>query len=207
MYETITSPFQIHWIYDSFTHYWCSSATFVIFSFSTTSHSSCSCKCVSVKEMQLTHRGRGKSATIWQTTFSNAFSWMKMYEFRLRFPWIFFPKIQINNIPALIQIMAWRWPRDKPLFEQMMISLLTHVCVTRPQCVHRWAKGCTVKTPYNTAPYITGSNIARFGHGSQNLWSKLWIPIVKSAPVRVIFTWKSVPMKSIHGSSDIYLGT
>ena len=65
----------------------------------------------------------------------------------------------------------------------------------------------TVGTPYNTAPYITGSNIARLGHGSQNSWSKLWIPIVKSAPVRVIFTWKSVPKKSIHGSSDIYLGT
>ena len=65
----------------------------------------------------------------------------------------------------------------------------------------------TVETPYNTAPYITGSNIARLGHGSQNSWSKLWIPIVKSAPVRVIFTWKSVPKKSIHGSSDIYLGT
>ena len=66
---------------------------------------------------------------------------------------------------------------------------------------------CTVETPYNTAPYITGSNIARLGHGSQNSWSKMWIPIVKSAPVRVIFTWKSVPKKSIHGSSDIYLGT
>ena len=65
----------------------------------------------------------------------------------------------------------------------------------------------TVGTPYNTAPYITGSNIARLGHGSQNSWSKLWIPFVKSAPVRVIFTWKSVPKKSIHGSSDIYLGT
>ena len=26
----------------------------------------------------------------------------------------------------------------------------------------------TVETPYNTAPYITGSNIARLGHGSQN---------------------------------------
>ena len=65
----------------------------------------------------------------------------------------------------------------------------------------------TVGTPYNTAPYITGSNIARLGHGSQNSWSKLWIPIVKSAPVRAIFTWKSVLKKSIRGSSDIYLGT
>ena len=58
----------------------------------------------------------------------------------------------------------------------------------------------TVGTPYNTTPYITGSNIARLGHGSQNSWTKLWIPIVKSAPVRVIFTWKSVPKKSIHCS-------
>ena len=65
----------------------------------------------------------------------------------------------------------------------------------------------TVGTPYNTAPYITGSNIAGLGHGSQNSWSKLWIPIVKSVPVRVIFTWKSVPKKSTNGSSDIYLGT
>ena len=69
-----------------------------------------------------------------------------------------------------------------------------------------WRQSDTVETPYNTVPYITGSNIARLGHGSQNSWSKLWIPIVKSAPVRVIFTWKSVPTKSIHGSSDIYLG-
>ena len=65
----------------------------------------------------------------------------------------------------------------------------------------------TVETPYNTVPYITGSNIARLGHGSQNSWSKLWIPIMKSAPVRVIFMWKSVPKKSIHGSSDIFMGT
>ena len=33
----------------------------------------------------LTHRGRDKMAAISQTTFSNAFSWMKNYEFRLRF--------------------------------------------------------------------------------------------------------------------------
>ena len=66
--------------------------------------------------------------------------------------------------------------------------------------------GTTVGTPYNMAPYITGSTIARLGHGSQNSWSKLWIPVVESAPVRVIFAWKSVPKKRIHGSSDIYLG-
>ena len=47
----------------------------------------------------------------------------------------FFPKGQINNIPALVQIMAWRRPGDKPLSEPMMVSLLMHICVTRPQWV------------------------------------------------------------------------
>ena len=45
----------------------------------------------------------------------------------------FIPKVSINNIPALIQIMAWRRPGDKPLSEPMMVSLPAHICVTRPQ--------------------------------------------------------------------------
>ena len=32
----------------------------------------------------------------------------------------FIPKGPINNIPALVQIMAWRQPGDKPLSEPMM---------------------------------------------------------------------------------------
>ena len=47
----------------------------------------------------------------------------------------FVPKGPINNIPALVQIIAWRRPGDKPLSEAMMVSLLTHICVTRPQWV------------------------------------------------------------------------
>ena len=48
----------------------------------------------------------------------------------------FVPKGQINNIPALVQIMAWHRSGDKPLYEPMMVSLLTHICVTRPQWVN-----------------------------------------------------------------------
>ena len=48
----------------------------------------------------------------------------------------FVPKGPIDNIPALVQIMAWRRPGDKPLSEPMMVSLLTHMCVTRPQWVN-----------------------------------------------------------------------
>ena len=48
----------------------------------------------------------------------------------------FVPKSAIDNIPALFQIMAWRRPGDKPLSEAMMVSLLTHICVARPQWVN-----------------------------------------------------------------------
>ena len=47
----------------------------------------------------------------------------------------FVPKGPINNIQALVQIMAWRRPGDKPLFEPMMVILLAHICVTQPQWV------------------------------------------------------------------------
>ena len=42
----------------------------------------------------------------------------------------------INNILTLFQIMAWRRPGDKPLSKTMMVTLLTHICVTRPQWVN-----------------------------------------------------------------------
>ena len=41
----------------------------------------------------------------------------------------------INNIPTLDQIMAWRRPGVKPLSEPMVVSLPTHICVSRPQWV------------------------------------------------------------------------
>ena len=80
---------------------------------------------------ELTHWGRDKMAAVFQTTLSNAFSWMKMLYFWLNF----------TGFPALIQIMAWRRSGDKPLSEPMMGRLPTHICVTRPQWVkgkHQW---------------------------------------------------------------------
>ena len=53
----------------------------------------------------------------------------------IKFSLKFVPKGPIHNIPALVQIMAWRRPGDKPLSEPMVVSLLTHICVTRPQWV------------------------------------------------------------------------
>ena len=48
---------------------------------------------------------------------------------------MFVTKGSINNIPALVRIMSWRRPGNKPLSEPMMVSLLTQICDTRP----RWA--------------------------------------------------------------------
>ena len=41
----------------------------------------------------------------------------------------------MNNIPALVKIMAWHRPGEKPLSESKMVSLLTHICIARPQWV------------------------------------------------------------------------
>ena len=82
------------------------------------------------------HWSWDKMAISLQTTYSNAFSWMKMYEFPIKISLKFVPKGSINNIPALVQIMAWRWPGDKPLSEAMMVRLLMHICVIQPQWVN-----------------------------------------------------------------------
>ena len=44
----------------------------------------------------LTHWSRDKMTAIFQTTFSNTFSWMKIYKLRLRFHWRLFPRIQLT---------------------------------------------------------------------------------------------------------------
>ena len=47
-----------------------------------------------------------------------------------------FTDVPINYIPALVQIMAWRRPGDKPLSEPMLLILLMDICVTRHQWVN-----------------------------------------------------------------------
>ena len=65
----------------------------------------------------------------------------------------FVPKVPINNIPALVQIMAWRRPGDKPLSEPMMVVLPTQICVTRPQWVKGRVNGLAPKTKQPTWYY------------------------------------------------------
>ena len=48
----------------------------------------------------------------------------------------FVRKGPIDNIPALVQIMAWHQPGDKVLSEAIMVRSQTHICVPRPQWVN-----------------------------------------------------------------------
>ena len=56
--------------------------------------------------------GRGEIVTISPTTFSNAFSWMKMYEFRLRFHWKLFLSFELTILQHMFRkwLDAWSAP-------------------------------------------------------------------------------------------------
>ena len=63
----------------------------------------------------------------------------------------FVPMGPINNTPTLVQVMAWRRLGDKPLSEQMMVRLPTHICVTRPQwfnCLCRLNNEKNITVPF-----------------------------------------------------------
>ena len=49
----------------------------------------------------------------------------------------FIPNGPLNNILALVQIMAWRRPGNKALSELLVIIYLKHICVTR----HKYGLG------------------------------------------------------------------
>ena len=53
--------------------------------------------------------------------------------FSIKIPLMYDPRGPINNISTLVQMMALRRKSDKSLPEPMLVSLLTHICDTRPQ--------------------------------------------------------------------------
>ena len=65
-----------------------------------------------------------KMVDISQMTFSNAFSWMNKFVFRLEFHWSLSWRVPIDNKSALVQVMAWRLLGAKPLHEAMLIQFI-----------------------------------------------------------------------------------
>ena len=85
--------------------------------------------------LTLTYWGQDKMVALSQTILSIAFFVNENVRISIKFSLKFVPKGPISKIPALVQIMAWHRPGDKPLPEPVMVSLLTHICVTRPQII------------------------------------------------------------------------
>ena len=90
---------------------------------------------ITVNTLRPRQNGRHFPDDIYKSIFLN-----ENAQISIKFSLKFVPRGPINNIPALVQIMAWRRLSDKPLSEPMMTSVLTHLCVTRPQWVKRTAK-------------------------------------------------------------------
>ena len=93
----------------------------------------------------------------------------------------FVPKGLINNIPALVLIMAWRPPGDKPLSEPMLVRSLTHICVTRPQ----WVNSLTYSVLIVTLRIIDSSTTFR--------------PIIFQ-----VLSWWNIMMKMCPSSFELY---
>ena len=88
----------------------------------------------------LTHWGRDNMAAIFRMSFWNGFSWMKIYEFRLKFHWSLFLGVQLtifqhwfrtsDNGSALTRQQIIIWTND--------VRLSMHICITQPQWVKWW---------------------------------------------------------------------
>ena len=111
----------------------------------------------SLKKIRLKMRprqnGRHFPDDIFKWIFLNENIWIS-----IKISLTFIPRGPINNIPTLVQVMAWCQPGDKPLSEPMVVNLLTHICVTRPQWVT-----CTITIHYcimePIAVYIIGNYV------------------------------------------------
>ena len=132
----------------------------------------------------LTHWGRDKmdADDILKCIFLNENAWIPIM-ISLKFV----PKDPINNIPALVQIMAWCRPGDKPLSEVMMISLLMHICVTRPQ----WSEGYPPVDSSHQRPLMLNVDVS-CGECSKKSVNKL--PICRRNPMGQLSWWISIPL-------------
>ena len=93
---------------------------------------------------------------------------MKLYEFRLKFHWSLFLRVhkQYSNIGSDNGLA----PGDKPLTEPKMVSLVTHIRITRPQ----WVNLCGAVPVYACVCYHFDTQFPRM------LWRQIDCTITKS---------------------------
>ena len=132
------------------------------------------------------HHGRRFPEDIFKRILLNENVWVS-----IKISLQFVPKGSISNIPALVQIMAWRRPSDKPLSEPMVVNLLMHKCVTRPQWVlivclgYYWLRharclcSATINGfPYTFSPIPFYSNECRGFSGLNAIFFRSWFVLM-----------------------------
>ena len=71
----------------------------------------------------------------------------------------------------MVQIMARRRPGDKPSSEPMMFSLLTHICVTRPQRVKHFDVDIMINFSWHLSKSIS---VGIYPYLKMFVWSGSW---------------------------------
>ena len=112
-----------------------------------------SCCCWSINTLRPRQNGRRFADDTFKRIFLNG-----NVRISIKISLKFVTKGPINNIPALVQIMVWCRPGDKPLSEPMLVSLPTHICVTRPH----WVKAVSVFLWQNVGTKYTLWGVRKF---------------------------------------------
>ena len=131
-----------------------------------------------------------------QITFSNVISWMKIITIWFKFHRFFFPVGQVDNMGALIQVMAWHWLANKSLSEPVMSRSLRPYGVISQQWVNSLAHEIYGRVNFNLqTPFTDWMNTScKMGdchkiHGlfNNNLGYGVVLWLVSSIKPNVIF--------------------
>ena len=105
-------------------------------------HSSCFLVlCCDLVPVHLTQWGWDKMAAILQTTFSNAFSWMKITISLLEFHWNMFPGVQLSICHHWFRWWLGAKKVTGHYLNQWQPSILMHIWVTQPQWIDQSLQG------------------------------------------------------------------
>ena len=122
----------------------------------------------SIDTLRPRQNGRFFPDDIFECIFLNENVWIS-----LKISLKFVPKVPINNIPVLDLIMTCRRPGDKPLSEPMIVSLPTHICVTRPQWVNDTVTIIRTQLTSRWTYQLTKDTISQIEPSFVSIWIKL----------------------------------
>ena len=127
-----------------------------------------------VNTLRTRQHGRDLADAIFKGIFLNENVWI-LIKISLKL----IPRGPINNIQALVQLMAWCRSGNKPLSEPMMVSLLMHICVTWPQWVnYRYAEYFWENIfAFHTIPWLLNS--LRMSSNTKIIFQNMGISIIK----------------------------